>query len=331
MNISYSTRKSAARIGNEKRLSFKTAHTIDKFCEEIVSGIFDQKSAEVFLITSRDYMPKKSVLREISNFIAHPNRDRGFISEDVEHQLNLISTSFEIELTGEGDIVLPKPWYNRVKQYYTTTNPKEKIVEKLEKIFEKRGKKYVSRGIVSGYTKQVISEAVGGTELPSSSIFQKHLVDDIRSFFNKIGVTEEYNFKDANLKDLIVCVLCSLHGCEFKSDYGGVSVCFLGFNEERKLQLRADLDPYAYTEKEHDLYDGQLFSYPIIETEIGFEEYLDCNLEKEYEENRLIENSVNPVYAERNSNNGDLLINRSKIFSILEGRIADPGLQPFEN
>lgn len=60
-------------------------HNIEKFYRSFIDRTFDQDAVSLFLAASRDYTKKGSVLRELGDFIAHPDeKDRGIVINAIE-------------------------------------------------------------------------------------------------------------------------------------------------------------------------------------------------------------------------------------------------------
>jgi hypothetical protein len=55
-------------------------HTVEKFHKQYIERTFDQDDVSLFLILTRDYAQKGTILRELGDFIAHPKeKDQGIV------------------------------------------------------------------------------------------------------------------------------------------------------------------------------------------------------------------------------------------------------------
>jgi len=60
-------------------------HKIARFQHAYLGQIFDQDDVVLFLVLARDYAQKNSVLRELGDFLAHPDaKDRGLTLDSVD-------------------------------------------------------------------------------------------------------------------------------------------------------------------------------------------------------------------------------------------------------
>jgi len=50
---------------------------VQNIISAIENGDVDRNSLKILLIEIRDYLPKNSIIKELSHFIAHPKRDKG--------------------------------------------------------------------------------------------------------------------------------------------------------------------------------------------------------------------------------------------------------------
>jgi hypothetical protein len=66
----------------------KIKTSIERRLSAIQSSQFDQDTIKLFLIEIREHLFKNSALKEIANFVAHPERDRGEILETVNYAYN---------------------------------------------------------------------------------------------------------------------------------------------------------------------------------------------------------------------------------------------------
>lgn len=302
----------------KKRMPNKTRHIMLKVLQDIKEGVFNQMSVELMLIKSRDFYPDNSILEDLANFIAHPARDRGFMKEDIDTYIDLINTISELGRENDGPLVIPEPWYKRLVSYYRDIKPNKKMIDKINKIFEKDGNKYICEWEISGYTASRIKESISREgNVPVASISEKHIKDEIDWLLQNINFVDGEHVRDENWEDIVVCILCSLHGCELISSDGEICTCFLGFSPEEKLQLFARFGEGLESNNRFGIKSDWSISHTLIDTEIEYERYISRELEKEYLNNQTIEHESNPINARRGKN-GDLYIERYKVYSVNE-------------
>jgi hypothetical protein len=61
-------------------------HKVHQFYLSLEKGSFDQDDVALFIVLIRDYSAKGSILRELGDFLAHPDKkDRGIVLNSVKH------------------------------------------------------------------------------------------------------------------------------------------------------------------------------------------------------------------------------------------------------
>ncbi|CAM4356846.1 hypothetical protein PSOS111911_15110 [Pseudoalteromonas ostreae] len=71
-------------------------HQIQEFYRSFLERSFDQKDIANFYVMSRDYARKNSVIREIGDFLAHPDKkDRGIVLRSITDVMPLFEAEVE--------------------------------------------------------------------------------------------------------------------------------------------------------------------------------------------------------------------------------------------
>ena len=67
-----------------------TKHHINLFYKKYCDRTFDQDDLAIFIMLIRDYTPKKSIFRELGDFLAHPDKkDRGIVIESYDKTISM--------------------------------------------------------------------------------------------------------------------------------------------------------------------------------------------------------------------------------------------------
>lgn len=70
-------------------------HLIKNFYEKYDKRKFDQIDVAFFIVTIRDYTSKKSIFRELGDFIAHPKlKDRGMVISTIQPAVDYIDNNY---------------------------------------------------------------------------------------------------------------------------------------------------------------------------------------------------------------------------------------------
>lgn len=79
-------------------MSEKVKQAITKSLKKIEDGTFDEDTIRTLLITSREYINKEGLIKELAHFIAHPKRDKGIFHKKINSsyaKFMLTSDQFE--------------------------------------------------------------------------------------------------------------------------------------------------------------------------------------------------------------------------------------------
>ncbi|SFG52024.1 hypothetical protein [Neptunomonas qingdaonensis] len=108
-------------------------YSIRRFYELFISRRFDQNDVALFIVLARDYSKKGSVIRELGDFLAHPQqKDRGIVINSI----NKLMLEFEEYL--EDDYRLPQGLPESVPRFEGIGGDDE-IIRDLSLIFESFG------------------------------------------------------------------------------------------------------------------------------------------------------------------------------------------------
>ncbi len=124
----------------------QSKHALRKFYYSLVERNFDQNDVERFFTNSRDYSQKNSIIREIGDFIAHPQKkEKGMILESF---LGMEKPIEEFMFKNRHRKNLP---------IYNGLGTGEKLINEINKIFKKAGLEKENLLISSPSIRELIS------------------------------------------------------------------------------------------------------------------------------------------------------------------------------
>lgn len=220
-----------------------------KCLDDIDSRSFEQDQIELLLIMLRNYRPFKrdeteevSTIREFGDFVAHPEKDIGFMRDKAKtfRHVSRVATfigkrNFDKIISSDEDYTyLSESAYRTIKYYYKYVKPHETFLEKMNRIIEERENKYILKAVLSEYTLSRIQEGLNVRKFINSfPLSQEQFIFEfkkvIKDATNK-DAKELVNIMDNNYEDITVSVMCALHGCEIEINNDmSASIC-LGYN-----------------------------------------------------------------------------------------------------
>ena len=202
--------------GNDKSV-------IQGLVNTIISGEFEQIHVREIFNELRDYSEKDSWFKEIANFIAHPERDKGKIKEYMISYSREINFAFSYLNTF--DIFVPFPFYV-LELIYDKINMIDRIIlhNKLIITHSKLKKELEKKMIIDEKTKTAYLSKTASPELVSAIYYclnqigvrneilnQNQVIDEIIHTLknNSIDIDESKFRKQSNR--IMICVLILLH------------------------------------------------------------------------------------------------------------------------
>ena len=107
-------------------------YKIKSFYESFIDRTFDQDDVAQFFVSSRDYSKRGSIIREIGDFLAHPNiKDRGIVLNSIEEIMPL----FEMEIENYSSSYIDY----KNQPIFKGLGSDEELIDDLNHIFAKAG------------------------------------------------------------------------------------------------------------------------------------------------------------------------------------------------
>lgn len=118
----------------------KESQLLDFYHSRIVKNLFDEKDVYMFLILLRDHAGKKSPVYEFGNFVAHREKDRGYIHEYVRDKKHIFDRFGKIDAS-----IVIKPVFSH-----------DEIRKSFNDILKSLGKQELSNEIIKDITLCII-------------------------------------------------------------------------------------------------------------------------------------------------------------------------------
>lgn len=276
----------------------KVTQLIKNRLTEIDKGNFSQDTVKLLLIELREYVPKKSAIRDISDFVAHPERDRGIILDSVNYAYNrsrVLFRQIEGSKTKRGlelDInIIPEDIYDTVMWHYIKIKPDRNKLQKFQNSFKynKLGKIYTPCvQIIPFEIITYIQEAISLLSL-QPVLKQSEIINGIVKFLNDSCFSDFIETIKIKQNEIMVCIIALLHGASFLLKDGNKATASIGNDIGADLingQIRLDLERKIHlkgivkTDLSHvsiafelittDLSVGDYFSKNMFNMESGF-------------------------------------------------------------
>lgn len=296
----------------EKNIPAKTFQEMHDFSGLLKNRSFDQRDIELMLIKSRDFIPKGYLLEEIGNFIAHPERNQGTILEEIEYNIKRVESSKYLKSFDERvrieDIKIPPFLYEYMKQYYRYEEPLERVLEKIDKVTERKENHYEVVADLSSYTRGRLLEPIRSLDKSEIDIpiTHKYIYDELSWLLENIGIYPGDDVFDEAKKEFLICVLCTLHGCTYFLDDEVIAQLYLGFRSSTETTYDKRLATLFYTS---DPEFGEPFFSPIISTNINIKHYLGFDIDEEWKKSNGISAPMDLVKSVRNPY-GEIVLDR---------------------
>jgi len=250
---------------------------------------FTQDTIKLLLIEIREYLSKRSALKEIAHFIAHPERDRGLILETVNYAYNrsrVLFRQLEGNKSGKGleiDITnLPVDIYDTVIWHFNRIKPnKSKLLNfKRTFFFDKNNNVYRPKKQIAPKIIKYIQEAIGILSL-QPALSQFDIINEIVATVKRIGLDEYSESIIEQQNGIMICILSMLHQSSFILKDGNTAEAYLSNDPivtdmEGKVHLAAtvttELSPVSimFTLISSEVTIRESFSESMINIEFGF-------------------------------------------------------------
>lgn len=107
-------------------------YKIKSFYEKYIDRTFDQDDVAQFFVNSRDYSKRGSIIREVGDFLAHPNlKDRGIVLDSIKEIMPLFDNMLEDKRRGKVD------YFNQPT--FKGLGSDDELINDLNHIFESAG------------------------------------------------------------------------------------------------------------------------------------------------------------------------------------------------
>ncbi len=293
--------------------SVKIKSSIQSQLEKIKKDSFVEDDIKLLLINIRESLTTGSLLKELTNFIAHPTRDTGIFNKAlntrylkyklIKEQLSKYNveqqrlTNTESEL---GDFLLSGIDLNKIdknifeilfldglsdisskvfKEYYPLT--KKQIDQLIRKSYTlDNSKKFY---FIKPYSKVLILEdalkfimgTIEASVIFDQKTFEKEIITAIEKIVNEYNFDKSYiGYVKCNLKSILLCILCLLHDSKFLFHDKHIATCFLSIYSPQEQFTNDNAGNESYISL---VSDDMGINMPIFVSNLKAHEYIFDN------------------------------------------------------
>ncbi len=255
----------------------KIIEVLSRRAQSIENGTFDEDTVKLFLIEIRDYLPGKSILREVADFVAHPERDRGLIHESVNYMYYRAKVLFE-QLDGSIQLDLnnlrPELYYV-VHWHFKKIKPNRSVIEYLQNTYKKDPRTQVFHPIKRDFARFAIyiKEAASLLSI-ESAIKEEDLQKELLLALPQVHLDSISQKIKERWSEFLLCILVLLHRSHFLMPDKSIASAYLSLRptdnmEKHLIGLNATVKPTT---------GKPGISFPVIESNLSAEEYFSNSL-----------------------------------------------------
>jgi hypothetical protein len=293
----------------------KLRHSLHRTFEKFSSKTFDEYDIKLFLIEIRAFLREETFLREVADFVAHPERNKGICHKAIDSRYaRMKMNALGVDNLSKKNIFKSnpgKPWrffsdqildYINVRKiskidyqlfvinsledineeliikYYKLA--KEQIRALLEITFRLENGFYVINPEVSEgdiFAMADLLKFLRGTITTQGVVTQENLHTDFIAAISKLNKLHGFSLViedlEKSLNEITICILALLHDSSFIMYDGTQAKSFLSIHGQ-ELQITEASHRFKFFTLTLMVDTGQL-TFPVVTTNIRFEEYID--------------------------------------------------------